>query len=256
MAATAAEKPSGASSELSQQRKRYIARIVCAGELCCAVGNTPLISTRAPLILKYFAAYSALEASRLAATTMGNMSSIAAIVECTVGPVLGRLSDTVGRKKMLLISPTVQACCHASVAAFPGIRWVMFVDRVFSGAGLYTHMMLSNAVLSDLFEGQELARIRVLKQSMFSTALIIGPLLGNLLGNRIGKPQMAFAVTPIAGLLALTILSQLPETLPKHLRRKMDWAACNPLRFLKLFRNRTMTLLTLARGLQDAPEFV
>ena len=65
-----------------------------------------------------------------------------------------------------------------------------------------------------------------------------------------------YRLTPIAGLLALTILSQLPETLPKHLRRKMDWAACNPLRFLKLFRNRTMTLLTLARGLQDAPEFI
>ena len=127
---------------------------------------------------------------------MGNMSSFSAAVECTAGPVLGRLSDTVGRKKMLLISPLVQAGCHASVAAFPGIRWIMFLDRVFSGAGLYMHMMLSNAVLSDLFEGQELAQIRVLKQSMFSGALIIGPLLGNLLGNRIGKPQMAFAYAP------------------------------------------------------------
>jgi DHA1 family tetracycline resistance protein-like MFS transporter len=246
----------GATSEMSQQRKRYIARIVCAGELCCAVGNTPLISTRAPLILKYFVGYSALEASRLQAKTMGNMSSLAAAVECTVGPILGRLSDTVGRKNMLLISPLVQAGCHASVAAFPGVRWIMFLDRVFSGAGLYMHIMLSNAVLSDLFEGQELAQIRVVKQSMFSAALIIGPLLGNLLGNRIGKPQMAFALTPIAGVAALAILTQLPETLPKHLRRAMDWAACNPLRFLKLFKNRTMTLLTLARGLQDAPEFI
>eukprot|EP01043_Picozoa_sp_COSAG02_P020607 COSAG02_NODE_1021_length_15159_cov_24.514739_10_plen_186_part_00 len=142
---------------------------------------------------RYFAAYSALEASRLQAKLMGNMSSFSAAVECTAGPVLGRLSDTVGRKKMLLISPLVQAGCHASVAAFPGVRWIMFLDRVFSGAGLYMHMMLSNAVLSDLFESQELAQIRVLKQSMFSGALIIGPLLGNLLGNRIGKPQMAFA---------------------------------------------------------------
>lgn len=183
----------GGTGDTSLQRRRYIARVVCAAELCCAVGNTPLISTRAPLVLQYFAAYSAIEASRLQAKLMGNMSSISAAVECTVGPVLGRLSDTVGRKKMLLISPLVQASCHASVAVFPGVRWIMFLDRVFSGAGLYTHMMLSNAVLSDLFEGQELAQIRVLKQSMFSGALIIGPLLGNLLGNRIGKPQMAFA---------------------------------------------------------------
>jgi hypothetical protein len=36
----------------------------------------------------------------------------------------------------------------------------------------------------------------------------------------------------------------------------MDWGACNPLRFLKLFRSRTMGLLMLARGLQDAPEFI
>ena len=95
----------GSAAMLSEQRKRYIARIVCAAELCCAVGNTPLISTRAPVILKYFVAFSALEASRLQAKLMGNMSSCAAAVECTVGPVLGRLSDTVGRKKMLLISP-------------------------------------------------------------------------------------------------------------------------------------------------------
>lgn len=43
-------------SEMSVQRKRSIGRIVCAAELCCAVGNTPLISTRAPLILKYVTA--------------------------------------------------------------------------------------------------------------------------------------------------------------------------------------------------------
>jgi hypothetical protein len=36
----------------------------------------------------------------------------------------------------------------------------------------------------------------------------------------------------------------------------MDWNACNPLRFLKLFRGKAMTLLTVARGLQEAPEFI
>ena len=46
------------------RQKRRIATIVCAGELFACCGNTPLISTRAPLVLGYFAGHAALEASR------------------------------------------------------------------------------------------------------------------------------------------------------------------------------------------------
>ena len=93
---------------------------------------------------------------------------------------------------------------------------------------------------------------------MFSAGLIVGPLVGNLLSGVGGRgPAMAFQLCPIASMLALAILTQMPETLPTALRRQMDWAACNPLRFVKLFRRSwTMALLTVARGLQDAPEFI
>eukprot|EP01052_Picozoa_sp_SAG31_P056643 SAG31_NODE_16325_length_713_cov_1.328990_2_plen_79_part_00 len=36
----------------------------------------------------------------------------------------------------------------------------------------------------------------------------------------------------------------------------MDWAACSPLRFIKLFRTRTQTILTIARGTMECMEFI
>ena len=95
---------------------------------------------------------------RLAAKTMGNMSSASAAVEVIAGPVLGRLSDTIGRKRMLLLAPIIQAVTHTGVRLFPRRLWINFVDRVLAGAGLFMHIMLSNAVLADLFEELSLPR--------------------------------------------------------------------------------------------------
>jgi hypothetical protein len=97
---------------------------------------------------------------------------------------------------------------------------VNFLDRVLSGAGLFMHIMLSNAVLSDLFEGQELAEIRVVKQSMFAAGLVAGPLVGNLLAKYSSRgPITAFLpYAPIPAAISVAILWQLPETLLPAMR--------------------------------------
>ena len=47
--------PAAEAAPLEAARKRRIARILCAGEVFACCGNTPLISTRAPLVFAYFA---------------------------------------------------------------------------------------------------------------------------------------------------------------------------------------------------------
>ena len=231
-------------------RRRRIAYRVCIGEMLCLIGNTPLISTRAPLVLAYYAGNSS-----LAARALGAMTSGSAVVELLIAPILGRLSDTVGRKRSFFLFPIVASATHILVGTFPKVLAFNFADRVLSGGLLFTHITMSNAALADLFEGDDLAQMRVVKQSMFSAALVLGPLLGNLV-MLWRDAATAFLLCPIASAVSMIVLAQIPETLAPEHRRPMDWAACNPLRFLKLFRSKASAVLTIARGLQDSPEFI
>ena len=99
-------------------RRKWIARIICAGELFACCSNTPLISTRAPVVLSLLG-----NNASAAAKALGAMSSCSAAVELLAGPVLGRLSDTIGRRRLLLISPCLSAAIHTCVGLFPKLLW-------------------------------------------------------------------------------------------------------------------------------------
>lgn len=75
-----------------------------------------MISQLAPVIVKLTVA-----AWRARAT--------GAFLELFISPVLGGLSDTFGRKLVLMGNPGLLITLHSLVGFFPNLLWVNFIDR-------------------------------------------------------------------------------------------------------------------------------
>lgn len=96
------------------------------------------------------------------------------------------------------------------------------------------------------------------QNSFWGLGMIFGPFLGGMIGGNFG-PDWGFCSSSWFYFAAAILISQtVPETLSEEKRRNapvLDAAAMNPLRFLKLFKNRTTATLALALGFQDAGNF-
>ena len=131
--------------------------------------------------------------------------------------VYGRLADIYGRRRPLLwglglyIVVTV-ACAYApSVAALIGLRAV----QGFAGcAGL----VISRAIVRDLFAGAEAARFFSLLMLVFGVAPIIAPLVGGQV-LAIGGWQSVFFALAAYAVVCVVVTLWLPETLPRERRR-------------------------------------
>jgi len=184
-----------------------------------------------PNLLKSFTGGDTARASEwnvLFAACGGAMSFIA-------GPVLGLLSDRLGRRPVLLISMFGLGLDFLFMAFAPSLAW-LFVGRLISGAtsGLFS---TANAYVADVTDPQNRARAFGWMGSAFSFGFLAGPAIGGLLGNyNLRWPFMAAAALTLVN--AVYGLRVLPESLREDLRTKrFELRRANPLGSLKLLRS-------------------
>jgi MFS transporter, DHA1 family, tetracycline resistance protein len=151
------------------------------------------------------------------------------------GPVLGLLSDRLGRRPVLLISLTGFGLDFLFMAFAPSLSW-LFVGRLISGAtsGIFS---TANAYVADVTAPENRARAFGWMGSAFSFGFLAGPAVGGLLGNyNLRYPFMAAAALTL--LNALYGLVVLPESLPESRRSSsFHWRRANPLGSLALLRS-------------------
>ena len=151
------------------------------------------------------------------------------------GPVLGLLSDRLGRRPVLLISLTGFGLDFLFMAFAPSLSW-LFVGRLISGAtsGIFS---TANAYVADVTAPENRARAFGWMGSAFSFGFLAGPAVGGLLGNyNLRYPFMAAAALTL--LNALYGLAVLPESLPESRRSSsFHWRRANPLGSLTLLRS-------------------
>ncbi len=160
---------------------------------------------------------------------IGLMTALYAVMQFIFAPVLGALSDRLGRRPVLLISLGGAAINYVLMAFAPQL-WLLFLGRAIAGL-TSANMAVAMAYITDVSAQDQRARRFGLFNAVFGAGFIVGPVLGGVLGDYgLRWPFIAAAVLNAANfLLALWFL---PESRTPT-RQKIDFAALNPLRPLR-----------------------
>jgi len=141
-------------------------------------------------------------------------------------PLLGNLSDAVGRRPVILVSLLGSSLDYVLMALAPNLT-ILFIGRVIAGV-TGANISAAQAYIADISPPEVRARNFGLIGACFGAGFILGPALGGLLasfGHR--APFVAAAVLTAANLIYGYFV--LPESLPPERRRSLDWARSNPL---------------------------
>ena len=156
------------------------------------------------------------------------------LMQFFMGPILGMLSDRVGRRPVLLISFFGLAVDFLFMAFAPSLWW-LYVGRILNGMTA-SSFSTAGAYLADVTAPERRARSFGMLTSAFSFGFIIGPTIGGVLGEHsLRLPFLAAAaITAANWFYGLLIL---PESLAKERRlAAFHWGRANPLGSLRLLR--------------------
>lgn len=159
------------------------------------------------------------------AFSIGIMTALYAAMQFVFAPVLGALSDNIGRRPVLLISLAGAAVNYAIMAFAPSL-WMLLLGRAIAGL-TSANMSVASAYITDISPEDQRARRFGLFNAMFGAGFIIGPVLGGLLGDHwLRLPFIAAAVLNAANLLLAFFV--LPESRTPS-RQRINLATLNPL---------------------------
>jgi len=132
--------------------------------------------------------------------------------------VAGPVSDGLGRKKPLLAGVAAFAVLSVACAAAPDIG-SLIAFRFLQGMAGAVGVVLSLAMVRDLFEGTELARVLGSLMLVFGLAPVLAPVIGGQV-LRFTSWRGVFGVLAAIGLVLLVAAWFLPETLPPERRKR------------------------------------
>jgi DHA1 family tetracycline resistance protein-like MFS transporter len=159
-------------------------------------------------------------------TVVGLLVASYAAAQLVGAPLLGRISDRVGRRPVLLVSifGTVASFILLGVA---NSLWVLFAGRILDGL-TGGNISVAQAYITDVTDEKDRARGLGLIGAAFGLGFIIGPALGGLLSS-VGSTfeasllnwsyaLPAFAAAVIAFLNLIAVYVFLPESLTEEKR--------------------------------------
>ncbi|MGX8177824.1 Bcr/CflA family multidrug efflux MFS transporter [Exiguobacterium artemiae] len=144
------------------------------------------------------------------------------LTACMLGMALGQiivgpLSDVRGRKRPLLMALFAYLLASLACAFAPTIE-VLIALRFVQGAAGASGIVISRAIVRDLFEGPELTKFFAALSLVNGTAPIFSPIIGGQI-LRFGDWRVVFYLLAILStLMLIAVAFRLPETLPVHHR--------------------------------------
>ncbi|MEV5887190.1 Bcr/CflA family efflux MFS transporter [Streptomyces sp. NPDC052020] len=131
--------------------------------------------------------------------------------------LLGPLSDATGRRPVLIAGSLLFAAFSAACALAPTVE-VLNAARVGQGITGAAGIVVSRAVVADLFDDRELPSVFSRLGAITATAPVLAPLLGGAL-LLVVSWRYVFAALAVTGLfLALGVLRWIPESHPPQAR--------------------------------------
>jgi MFS transporter, DHA1 family, tetracycline resistance protein len=145
-------------------------------------------------------------------------------------PILGALSDSFGRRPVLLIGFSGLMFSFFATALATSLA-ALIVIRLVAGA-MQANLSVANAYVADITPPEGRAKRFGLLGAMFGVGFILGPVIGGLLGS-ISLRLPFYAAGCLALLNLLFGCFVLPESLPPSRRHAFAWRAANPIAALR-----------------------
>ncbi|MDL4843227.1 Bcr/CflA family efflux MFS transporter [Aquibacillus rhizosphaerae] len=155
-----------------------------------------------------------------ARASLVQLSLTACLIGLAIGQVVvGPISDARGRKKPLLLFLTLFAFASLICALAPNIT-ILVIARFLQGFTASAGIVLSRAVVRDVFTGKELTKFFALLMVINATAPIIAPLSGGaVLLLPFATWHTIFLFLSLLGIVIVsTVAFKLKETLPEERR--------------------------------------
>jgi len=136
---------------------------------------------------------------------VGWLVGVYALCHLFSGPLLGRMSDHVGRKPLLIVSQ-IGTLIGFLITALAGTLWVVFLGRIIDGATA-GNLSLAQAYISDVTKPEERAKSFGIIGIAFGLGFLIGPAISGLLSRFDYRlPILAAALMSFTSILATTFL--------------------------------------------------
>ncbi|WP_246742432.1 TCR/Tet family MFS transporter [Microvirga splendida] len=159
-----------------------------------------------------------------------------AVMQFFGAPVLGALSDAVGRRPVILLSNLALGFDYLLMAVAPGVGWLL-VGRAAGGLAS-SSFTAAFAYVADITDADRRAAGFGVIGAAFAFGFIAGPALGGMLGAiDLRLPFWVAAGLCLAN--ALYGIFVLPESLPRERRTPFAWRKANPVAALRLLRSNT-----------------
>lgn len=180
-----------------------------------------LLGILAPLnIDMYLPSFPGIAADLDASASLVQLSLTTCLIGLAVGQlIVGPISDSKGRRKPILIAVFLFALSSVLCAISTNIT-MLIIARFLQGFTASAGVVLSRAVVRDVFSGKELTKFYSLLMVINSVAPMAAPIAGGaILALPFANWQTIFYFLGILGILiVLTVGAKLPETLPLEKR--------------------------------------
>ncbi|KAL1518429.1 hypothetical protein AB1Y20_002723 [Prymnesium parvum] len=170
------------------------------------------------------------------AHALGRLSACGAMIDILVAPQLGRLSDAIGRKPLLIALPCIALLLRSVAASFPSIAVIAPIKAM--SATLSSGFLLSlRASLADQYRKDtetltgRLGLISAANGAAHAGGLFLG---GQLVARSLRLPYAASSA--LLGILVSLLLLRLRESLPRAQRIAFRWRT-PAFSFVRLFRS-------------------
>ena len=142
---------------------------------------------------------------------IGRMMGLAAVVEIPVIILLGRASDRLGRKPLLVFSSIAAGARYALVGVAPSLAWIAVAQAMW-GLGL-AGSIVSVALITDLVKPSSRGTALGMLQLAGALGSVVGPPIGGYIAQNVGLP-VVFCVASgflIVSGVALGFLLRAPD---------------------------------------------
>jgi multidrug resistance protein len=146
-------------------------------------------------------------------STIGALVATYAVCQLISGPILGQLSDRVGRRPILLVSQ-LGTLAGFFLLAFSTNIWMLFVARAIDGATA-GNLSIAQAYISDVTKPENRAKSFALIGIAFGFGFLVGPAISGFLA-RLGYQAPIFVACGLSFAAMTCTFFLLPRREPVH----------------------------------------